>query len=127
MVLRSDVPKGGRDTDLQASGILPSQRSSVLFSRVRLATYCLKVGKLDRKLHELKSPRTKLSASREIICRAWTVWAISESACTALAEGVTYTTVKNSSLCVCVCVCVCVLCVCVCVCFVSVVFCLLLF
>ena len=35
MVLWSDVPKGGRDTDLYASGILP-QRSSVLFSRVGL-------------------------------------------------------------------------------------------
>ena len=95
------------------------RRKDQVFCSVELGlivTCCLKVGKLDRKLHEQKSPRTKLGASREIICRAWTVWVIFESACTALAEGVTYTTVKNSSLCVCVCVCGLCVCVCVCVC-----------
>ena len=37
---------------------------------VEHVAYCLKVGRLDRKLHELKSPRMKLGASGKIICRA---------------------------------------------------------
>ena len=40
-----------------------------MFSQLEHVTYCLIVGRVDRKLHELKSPRMKLGVSGEITCR----------------------------------------------------------